>query len=220
MPELEARQAGGPQNPRAAFTHSMTHPLVLDLLLIKKLGPSYLEWDPATLWREIALTWDTTISTQNRSRIQAVRTTHTSDQSFEAWEIFEKVALGLLGSSPRFDVVQRLTPTQAMFALAAMRKIRNTPAFSSEVIRYCAAVCMDHGVAWAPAPMSECNKYIGRYVDRDVQVKVRDAVERGYEPTFDGRHDEDVQVLKSQTLVKFLAATNAALLNQLKTVVG
>ena len=114
----------GPEAPKHAFTNKSVHPLVLNLLLIKEFGPEYLGWEPETCWVEISRTWGSTVSEVNRSKIQAIRTCHTTSQPYERWEIFDLVCSGLIGTPPKFDLIQKPTPHRAAFALDVMAQIK------------------------------------------------------------------------------------------------
>lgn len=208
----------GPKDARSAFTHPATHPLVLDLLLLKRFGTEYLAWEPKTLWAEIPREWGTTVSAPCRNKIQAIRTAHVAPRTFEAWEVFEKVAVGMVGNTPRFDVMERCTPAQAGLTLAIMDKISGKTAVGDEVLRYCAACCLDYGLVWAPGPLKACNKYIASQLPNpDLHILVREAFLRGYKPTFDGKNPElDTQVSKTRELDDFLSTASGMLLRQLK----
>ena len=65
----------GPQSVRAAFTSPDSHPILLDLILLREFGAEYLTWEAETLWAEVEKTWGTTTSEVNKNRIQAVKST-------------------------------------------------------------------------------------------------------------------------------------------------
>ena len=64
----------GPFTKKAAFTNKLTHPLLLDLLLIKQFNTGYLEWEPETCWSEIESEFGVAVSEVNRHKVQAVKT--------------------------------------------------------------------------------------------------------------------------------------------------
>lgn len=217
MPSVEELS---PTSHKAAFTHQMTHPLTFDLLLVKEMGAEYLEWEPETLWREVQLTWGTTVSEVSKNKIQAVRTIRTADTPYEQWEVFEKVATGLVGHTPEFRVMQRLSPRALGLGLDTLNKVRDTPKPAEELFRYGAACLLDHGVAYGPGPLEPCNKHVTKFVDPEIQQRVQLAVRRGKAPSFDGRDELDVQVMKSIALRDYQLALDKLLIYQVKTLVS
>lgn len=208
--------AQGPQTPRQAFTSRHTHPLVLNLMLLKEFGSEYLGWEPETCWVEISRTWGTTISEINRNKIQAVRTCHVTEDPYDRWEVFEIVATGLLGMPPKFDVVQRPTPHRAAFTLDVMQQINDSIKPSDEIYKYVAAVLLDNGVCYGPGPLEPCNKYVANLSDAAQQSRVRKAVSMRKRPSFNGKNDDDVQVMKATSIKDFLEYTSRLLIVQLK----
>lgn len=209
-----------PLSRRAAFTHQMTHPLTFDLVLVKEMGAEYLEWEPETLWREIQLTWGTSVSEVNKNKIQAVRTIRTADLPYEQWEVFESVATGLIGHTPEFRVMKRCSPRSVGLALDTLAKVRDTPKATAEVHKYGAACLLDHGVAYGPGTLVPCNEHVAKFVDPEIQHRVQLAVKLGKAPSFDGRNDLDVQVMKSLALRDYQDALDKLLLHQVKTLVN
>tara|TARA_B100000131_G_scaffold166520_2_gene161001 strand:- start:1619 stop:2299 length:681 start_codon:yes stop_codon:yes gene_type:complete len=212
-------KGGGPGTPRHAFTNKDSHPLVLNLLLVKEFGPDYLGWEPETCWVEIARTWKTTISEVNRNKIQAVRTCHTTDQPYERWEAFDLVASGLLGLPPKFDLIQKPTPHRAGLALDIMGQIKEGGKISSDVYKYVAACMMDYGMVYGTGPLEPCNEYLLDLLpegSKKVQARVKVALDKNRKPKFDGNNEDDVHLMKSISVSDFLEGSSRILLIQLK----
>jgi hypothetical protein len=212
----QTAKSSGPTTTKSAFTHRSTHPLVLDLLLVKEFGAECIGWEPATLWSEIQSTWHTTVSEVNRNKIHAIRICHSTDTPYEKWEVFEKVCLGLYGLTPSFDVIQRHTPQRCAGALDMMAQVRKHP-FSSEIHKYVGACMLDHGVAYGPESLGPCNPIIAPLVGASLQNRVRNSVERGVVPTFDGTNEDDVQIMKSISIKDFQKNLNTLLLSQINS---
>jgi len=206
----------GPITPKQAFTNRQTHPLVLNLMLLKEFGSSYLGWEPETCWVEISKTWGTTISEINRNKIQAIRTCHVTDEPYERWEIFEKVAMGLLGLTPKFDLIQKPTPHRAAFALEVMSQVKDDVKPSSEVYKYIACCMLDSGVIYGPGVLEPCNEYVAEFVSSDKQAAVKKAVVMRKKPSFNGTNEDDVQLMKSNSVKDFMESTSRTLLLQLR----
>jgi len=207
----------GPFSKKAAFTQPITHPLLLDLILIKAFGAEYLTWEPETLWKEIELTFGVTTSEVNKNKIQAVKTCHVVDRPYEAWEVFEKVATSLGGAIPKFDVIQKPSPHLCASAVENMQHVRDKK-FSDEVYKYIAAVLLDDGISYAHGPLEPCNKHMLLYVDPVLQKRVKQAIEKGRIPTFDGNNDEDVQVAKVLSIKDYVEFESRRLLRQMNVV--
>jgi len=203
-------------SPKHAFTNKSAHPLVLNLLLVKEFGPEYLGWEPETCWLEISRTWGTTVSEVNRNKIQAIRTCHTTDQPYERWEVFDLVCSGLLGTPPKFDLIQKPSPHRAAFALDVLSQVKEGTKISDEVYKYTAACMMDYGLAYGPGPLGPCNEHLLKFVSREQQLRVKAALDRKYVPTFDGVNEDDVQIMKCITVQDFLESSSRMLLIQLK----
>ena len=207
----------GPTTKRAAFTSLETHPLVLDLILLREFGVEYLAWEAETLWTEIEKTWGTTTSEVNKNRIQAIRTCHVRSSPYREWEVFENVACALNGVAPRFDLLQRPSAPHAASALDMLQQIRDDAPISDEIYRYCAAVLLDTGVAWGPGPLVPANKYVAPHVGKELQERVAHLVGKGRIPSFDGTtNEDDTQVMKSVAIQDYCAFLSDQLLRQVE----
>ena len=195
-------QTAGPVTVKQAFTHPESHPLVLAIVLLKELGPEFLAWEPETIWDEVHSIFGTTVSDNCKQKIQAVRSIYVADGPGEHWEVFEKVAAGLVGNAPRVDVSQRPTPGRALVALDIMRNIRDEKYVESEVHKYCAAVLMDYGMVYGPGELESSNKYL-KNVDATVQQQVKTLVARGTVPSGTSDAVLQVQTMKSLSVLDF-----------------
>jgi hypothetical protein len=213
---IETQAPVGPQTPKQAFTNRETHPLVLNLMLLKEFGPDYLGWEPETCWIEISRSWNTTISEASKNKIQAVRTCHTSNGPYDRWEIFEKIAMGFVGLPPKFDLIQKPTPHRAALALDIMSQLREDAKVSNEVYRYIAAAMLDHGLSYGPGPLEPSNKYVTKFINPESQRRIKGAVDLRRKPTFSGENGDDVQIMKTTSVKDFLESASRTLLAQLK----
>ena len=209
----------GPRDERHAWTHKETHPLILNLMLMREFGEEFMGWEPSTLWTEVRREWgNVSPSELSRNKVQAVRTIYTTDQAWERWEIFDVVAAGLLGIPPKFDLIQRSTPHRAAFCVDVMRSSRPEVSLSDQVERYISACLVDHGLVFAPAPIDSCNKHLIKYAEDGQQARVMEAVQKNVRPSFDGTNHDDVQVMKSMSVRDYVADANDALLDQMRHV--
>lgn len=208
----------GPKTPKQAFSHRDTHPLVLNLLMISEFGPSYLGWEPETCWYEVKKTFGGNISEVNKNKLQAVRTAHTTDTPYQKWEMFDLVCAGFVGSSPRFDLIQKPSPHRASFALDVLSQIKEEVPISKEVYKYCGASMLDYGMVYGPGTLEPCNDIIAPMVGK-TQARVRKSFLSSANPTFDGQNKDDVQLMKSYSVRDFQESTSRMLLSQLKQLI-
>lgn len=143
---------GKPVTIRNLFTNHDTHPVVLDLSLMKQFGVEWLTWDTATLWPEIKTEFKTEISELSRAKIQTVRTCHVSDLPWEKWQVFEKIIQGLNNNIPQFELMQAPTIEQLYAGIDILSTIRDR-AYSDEVRLYMAASVHNEELTFVPPPL-------------------------------------------------------------------
>jgi hypothetical protein len=95
-----------------------------------------------------------------KSKIQAVRTVHINDHSFEKWEIFSLLLQALNNNIPDFEIMRKPTIPQLFAGVDIMTMIRNDVLFSEEISHFCAAVFVEQGVIFAPQPVAFCQDSI------------------------------------------------------------
>jgi hypothetical protein len=137
---------------RNLFTHHDTHPVVLDLALMKAFGLEWLGWEAVTIWAEVKRVFKTELSEHTRAKIQAIRALHTSEAPWMAWHVFEKVIQALNNNIPRFDVVQAPSLEQLYAGVDIMDTVRHEN-FSDEVKHYIAAAVLHEDVFYVPPPL-------------------------------------------------------------------
>lgn len=204
----------GPVTAKQAFVHPDAHPLLLNLLLLREMGADYLAWEPETIWAEIQSTWGTTVSDVNKQKIQAVRACYVSDSPYEDWQAYEKVTAGLFGVVPRKTEMQRPSPGRALVALDVLGHIREDKRLSPEVVKYCAAVLIDHGMVYGPGALAAANTYISKQAEPEVsalQSEVAAAYKRKARPNPTGAAAYDVQYDKVLSVSDFAASMSHTL---------
>lgn len=137
------------------FRHPDAHPLVLDLLLLKKYGPDFLMWEPETLELRIPQDFKTTeVSDLNLAKIQACRTLHLVDTYWQRWEVFCWVTAALNGLFPDFDAMQVPTVAQAAVSVSIAKQVRDDVEWSSEVRAFLASVFKFEGIFYPQEPLN------------------------------------------------------------------
>jgi hypothetical protein len=143
------------------FAHPDTHPVVLDLALLKFFHTDWLGWLPETLFGEIEQVFKTSIAEVNRLKIMGSRLLHVSDSFWDSWEIFEKVIQALNGQSIRLDVMQPPDLPSLFSGVEVANSIRQEK-FSPEVSRYVAACMLYEDVHYAPPPVDFCQPFLAQ----------------------------------------------------------
>lgn len=157
-PDLE--EASGVTK-RNLFTNPDTHPVVLDLAMIKTFNLDWLGWLTDTLMSEISRVFNTTISDVNRNKILAVKALHVTDVFWNEWEVFDKILMSLNGLPPRWDVIDIVETPQLMAGVGMANKIRKEH-FSDEVARFAAACLLHDDVHYAPPPLEFCQIFVAQ----------------------------------------------------------
>lgn len=170
-----------PVTPRNLFSHPDTHPVVLDMALLKVFQLDWFPWLSDTLFHEIEREFKTGIAEVNRIKLMAAKTLHIVDGFWDHWEIFEKVLAGLNGVVPQLDVMQP-PDLAALYAGIDIASGIRQETFGDEVKRYCAAAILNEGSTYAPAPLDFCQEFISQPT-----YKCRDCDRTGSAlPPFDG----------------------------------
>lgn len=148
-----------PVTPRNLFSHPDTHPVVLDLALMKVFKLEWFPWLADTLFHEIEREFKTPIAEVNRLKLMAAKTLHVTDAFWTEWEVFEKIIAGLNGVVPQMELMQPPDLPMLFAGIDTANSIRQEP-FDDEVKRYCAAVILNEGVTYAAPPLEFCQEFI------------------------------------------------------------
>src|ERR1039458_5248804 len=71
------------------WRHPDAHPIVLDLCMLQRFGPAWLEWSGESLRKVIPEDFKTqSVSELNIAKLQACKTLHLVDSFWQRWEIF------------------------------------------------------------------------------------------------------------------------------------
>jgi hypothetical protein len=136
------------------FQHPDAHPLILDLLLLQKYGPAWLEWEVETLqWRIPQDFRTSSVSDLNLSKIQAVKTLHLVDTFWKNWEVFVWCVMPLNGNFPDFGIMQVPDVAQCMVAVDIANKIREDVTWSEEIKHYLPVVYQHNGIFCTIPPL-------------------------------------------------------------------
>jgi hypothetical protein len=134
------------------FRHPEAHPLVLDLVLLRKYGHEWLDWEPETL--ELVIPHDfatANVSDLNLSKINACKALHLVDSFWQRWEVFTWCAMPFNGVFPDFVTQQVPTVAQMLVAVDIANRIREDVAWSPELVAFMTTVYRHDGIL-VPVP--------------------------------------------------------------------
>lgn len=191
-----AQQDAGPvpsdAAPRGGVTrknclyHPDTHPVVLDLLLLKRYGPEFLVFEEQTLVHYVPKDFGaSSLSTANLQKIEAMRCLHLVDHPWERWEVFQAVVAGLVGTTPDRDSWHPPDVGQLLFGLDVFDNVRKDVAWGQDVQQYVLAILKLEEVHVTVPPLNFVVPPPVDGVDVDaVQRAWKGTVEKG-KPTLD-----------------------------------
>jgi hypothetical protein len=137
------------------FQHPDAHPFVLDLALLRKYGPEWMQWEPETLEGRIRIDFRSTLSQLNLDKLHAVANLHLVDTFWDHWTVFSPCAQALTMVPPDFRVMQALTVPQLLIAVDTAEKIRSGMEYSLEVRTYMELCYLYDGMACPIAPLDD-----------------------------------------------------------------
>jgi hypothetical protein len=146
---------------RNLFTHHDTHPIVIDVALLKTFGLEWWAWEQETIEAEIQRLFKTQISEHAKAKIQTVKTLHVSNGPWESWHVFEKIIQGLNNNIPRWDLIQAPTLEQLYAGIDIIDSIRREE-FAEEVKQYIAAAVLHEDVFFVPAPLDFVQEFVSQ----------------------------------------------------------
>lgn len=195
--------------------HPDTHPLILNLAMLRKYGPEALVWDVAVLEAYMPKDFGaSSISHVNLHKLEACRAAHLSDAAWEEWHVFGWTTMALNGIPPDFEVLQIPTTAQCLVSLDILQRIRRDLHPSQEVQTYLRKVLRfeDIYLALPPAeylPLDGCD-----FVDPKKLAELWPAVRvSGKAPTGDTVEAE--QLRRLLTIHTYLEESRSKLRSQL-----
>jgi hypothetical protein len=135
------------------FQHPDAHPYVLDLALLKKYGPEWMEWERETLMRRVPADFHTAgISDLTFAKLNGMKTLHYVDTFWSSWEVFVPVTMALNSLFPDFNVMQVPTVSQCAIAVDIADRVRSG-VWSEEMKVYLQTVFKFDGIFCSTPPL-------------------------------------------------------------------
>lgn len=147
--------------------HNFT-PKELFTKLTDMYGKDWYAWEPETIWKEIELAKFYDLDTECvRSKIQAIQTIVSNDSFWKEWHVFEKICLAFNNITPKFDIIEDVSPAQMAYGMRMANEIRGSaylpgkaPSYSVEVKIYIATRCYLDGLVYIPKPLDIAQKHL------------------------------------------------------------
>lgn len=168
----EAQPAPSKVSSSNFFQHPDTHPLVLDLALLRRYGPDFLLWEPETLEMRVPQDFRTPqISYLNMAKIQACKVLHLVDTYWTQWEVFCWITAVLNGQFPDFQVMQVPTTAQCAVSVDVVKRLREDVEWSSEVKAFIEQVLRFDGLFLALPPLDFVKVDADGYIVRPEEIR-------------------------------------------------
>jgi hypothetical protein len=149
------------------WVHHDTHPIVLDISLLKRYDTDWFTWEAETLWKEIMEDFHVpSISDQTKTKIQSVKTLHINEWFWTKWEVFCWITQGVNNNIPDFQVLQKPSIPQLINAVDIATMVRDGEEFTAELQMFVAASVLEEGVLYAPEPIAFCQDEIVQLLDQ------------------------------------------------------
>jgi hypothetical protein len=198
------------------WRHPDAHPIVLDLLMLNRFGPAWLEWSGESLRTVIPEDFKTqSVSELNITKLQACKTLHLVDSFWQRWEVFIACLMPFNSEFPDFRTMPVPTVAQCLVAVDVATNIRTDVDWSSEMKAYFSVVYKHDGIfkplpplGWADVEMPEGHRF-GDLCDAWDKWRVKSIT-----PTGDTFEEEQVRRLLAARA--YLEESRARLKYQLK----
>lgn len=137
---------------RNIWQHPDAHPIALDLAMLNKYGPDWLEWEAETIQVVVPADFDTSaLSDLNLSKLQACKTLHLVDTFWQRWEVFLWCTMPFNSEFPDFRQMQVPAVGQVLVSCDIAARIREDVEWSDEVKEFIASV-FKHDDIFLPIP--------------------------------------------------------------------
>ena len=154
------------------WQHPDTHPIVLDLRILNKYGPEWLEWEAETLRRRIPEDFGvSSVSELAISKLQACRALHLVDAFWRRWEVFIACAMPFNNEFPDFRIMVVPTVAQCLVAADIAARIRSDVEWSGEMKAYFSVVYQHDGIFLPLPPLDFVELEVPEEINKEEMVK-------------------------------------------------
>jgi len=216
-PQPHTTEVAAPTTVTAAnlWRHPDAHPIALDLLMLRKYGPAWLEWEAETLRALIPTDFKTpSVSELNIAKLQACRTLHLVDSFWQRWEVFIACLMPFNGEFPDFTTMPVPTVAQCLVACDIAQRIRDDVSWSSEMQAYIRVVYHHDGIFMPLPPMDFVTLEVPEEIDaQKVSRRWPEVLKSGRAPT--GQTPVDEQLRRLLTVNGYLEESRTRLQRQM-----
>lgn len=150
-----------PATPINLFQHPDSHPIALDLALLRRYGPEWMMWEAETLELRIPVDFHTqSFSSLNLEKVMAVKTLHLTDAFWKKWEVFVPCSQALNDVFPDFEVMQVPSYGELLVAADIGARIRADVTWSEEIESYIRTVMEHDGVLVGIEPIEQLRPFV------------------------------------------------------------
>lgn len=136
------------------FMSPETHPLILDLALLRKYKADWLGWELETLVSRIMEDFRTpTVSDLNIEKVQACKSLHLVDDFWLKWEVFLPCCAAFNGMFADFRNMQIPDVAECMLAVDIANRIRDDMQWSPEVKTFLSVVHRHQSIMCPQPPL-------------------------------------------------------------------
>jgi len=136
------------------FRSPDTHPLILDLALLRKYKSEWLSWELETLVSKITADFSTpTVSDINLEKVQACKALHLVDDFWLRWEVFLPCCAAFNGMFADFRSMQVPDVAECMVAVDVANRIRDDMQWSQEINTFLSVVHRHQGIMCPQPPL-------------------------------------------------------------------
>lgn len=201
------------------FRNPGTHPITLDLYLLKKYGAEWLGWELETLHGILLADHPGGVSNAAWHQVNALRTLHLVDRFWLEWEVFNWCVVALNGDVPDFNVIQIPSVTQCMLAVDAADEVRRDVPWSVEVKAFLSVVHRHEEILVPQEPLDFVTLDLPGDLPVNIgEVKTKWDMVRNAKAPPKGESAEDIQLQRMWDCRQFLLAVRQELKLQKKFV--
>lgn len=138
----------------ALFRNPDAHPVILDLVLLRKYNVEWMAWELETLLARVTEDFRTpTVADINVEKLQACKALHLVDDFWLRWEVFLPCCAAFNGSLADFQRMQVPDVAECMVAVDIANRIRDDVRWSTELNTYLGVVHRHGGILCPQAPL-------------------------------------------------------------------
>lgn len=154
--------------------HPDSHPVVLDVMLLRDYGPEWLEWDFETLLYRLRKDYNTpNVSDVTKDKLQGIKAIHMVDSFWQDWDVFSHITLAFNSVPVDFSVAPQITLKQASVAVDMAKRMRGEVPWSEEMLAFLHQLHIFDGYAVSIPPLEFITVDAEAYPVDEEEVKRR-----------------------------------------------